>query len=240
MKRSPLAVFVFCFILSALWVEAANRMIGIEFGNGWSLNVFADNSVVLAYGASPEDQIVTQEEAIQFASFEANCLDAIAAAPKIDMEFSTRLEFRVVRLEVGKKMVSSHIAVFTPELKASIDKILATKLPDNIKVLTNKYPVYFPVALRSLTEWSNLPINKAQNSLPDSTAVLNINAATFPQKSEVSTPHNDQLPIPDVSTNKAEVSAVASPLGFRAWIVVALLAMAAFLAYRFIKLRSGV
>jgi len=132
------------------------------------------------------------------------------------------------------------LATFTPELKSCVDRILESPdLREDFRALTNRIPLFSAMALRSLAEGTNLPAGRASN-LPNLPFVVarqpSIGISQPDAGQPLSKVQTNPQPVPDLA---AVIEAKDGSLGFRGWLVIGLLAIAAFLTYRFIKLRLG-
>ncbi len=104
-----------------------------------------------------------------------------------------------------------------------------------MKLLTNLVPVFSEKAMKSLADWTNSPQYKARPSVP--AAVITPVAAkpmAIPQPVIAKS-----KPAQSLASETAPIEVKDKSLSLRGWLVVVLLGIGAFLAYRFIKLRLG-
>ena len=145
----------------------------------------------------------------------------------------------------------SGTAVFTPEVKSYCDQLLAGALSERMQKFTNRHPVFSEKLMTSLRNWTNSPQYRARSARPVDGQSSRISNQTVPQGSQLSSIpgrialKSDQATRPlgpsDQSEGAppAEVSHAKFQFTIRGWLVIGLLAIAAFLTYRFIKLRLG-
>ena len=140
--------------------------------------------------------------------------------------------------------------MFTPEIKAHFERILSGNIPAAMQQATNEFPVFPEKILKKIAQWTNSALIPAQiPRLPDVT-VSNTNSPAPPvfiTRIDSDPKHirprsqsaKDIAKGDSDSSDPASVDPRDKPIGFRGWLVIGLLAIAAFLTYRFIRLRLG-
>ena len=240
--KSPLVLAGFVFLVlvrlcpNAI-AQSDFQWISIRMGNQWDITINSSGWGSVTWGS---ERVRNIEGPFAFQVWEAVCLDAIAVSTKPPDAGSIREEFSVVLMETGQQIGRVKLATLTPELKSCVDRILESPdLRADFRELTNRIPLFSAVALRSLAEGTNLPAVRASN-LPNLPFVVVRHPFI-----EISQP-DAREPLPKVRAQPERVAdsgsateAKDSSLGFRGWLVICLLAIAAFLTYRFIRLRLG-
>ncbi len=227
----------------------------VELDNFWTLATWGDGSARLNVGSVPSDAVSLPAGTFPVEKLVVDFKAAIEIAgptPKYKEDPSKywrawqNAAMSISLEESGSAQSDSAgeqntraVAVFTPEIKAYFDQMLATGLTENMRRISNSIPVFSEKLMKSLTTWTNSPEYKARSVSAPVTAVATVAAVAKPQEIPSPSPLKMQPPAQTVYPEPAPVATQDESIGIRGWLVVGLLAIAAFLTYRFIKLRLG-
>ena len=235
------------------WMPLVILRVGGGWEFSWQLELRGDGSARLQYGSAMNDNIDVPPNTFPLEKILADVALAIEVAPYVPPLFSegyradpaghaatwANSALRIYRKETESKPSTTELAIFTPEIKAYFDRILQAEMSDRMKMITAQSPIFSEKVMKSLSEWTNSLQYKQRMSAPPVTAAVSAPVVAKPMEISAPAPAGVQPRIKPVSTEPASIDAKDNSIGFRGWLVVVLLAIAAFLTYRFIRLRLG-
>lgn len=228
----------------------------LQFGDDWFMTLSVNGSATLTCG--PADAVKVPEGTFEYEKWIADVRAAITAAPPTPDKNPAFEEWLAARRnaemnitlwdhdEAAEKFI---VAMFTPALKSYIDIILEMTMSQRLSSLTNQHSVFSENQMAAIARWTNSPgsqvldvpqaLSPLASEPPGSPSFQSkIGGSTQrgssgPQSENGVESINSLRPVPATNDTKDP------PLGFRGWLVVGLLGIAAFLTYRFVRLRLG-
>ncbi len=218
----------------------------IKLGDDWWFHIYNNGSAKVAFG--PMDAVLAKEgtfdnakwsmcirASIEAARKKNGAEDIVGRGPGLGRAGG---ELMIGVTEGNEFIATNYVAMLTPELKEYVDRTfeIGISTSDRVRALTNRYPIFTKGQMASILQSSGSNFSSALVSgrvgvtAPGGSMSKEI---TTPPKAKIEPSTQQQPPEPTDSGTKG------GSLGFRRWLVIGLLAIAAFLTYRFIKLRLG-
>ena len=235
------------------WMPLAILQPGGGWEFSWQLHLRGDGSARLQFGSSMSDNIDVPPNTFPLEKRLADIAFAIEVAPYKHRLFSEgyradpaaydaawdRSALRITRMETESTPGITDLAIFTPEIKAYFDRMLQAEMSDRMKMITAQSPIFSEKVMKSLSDWTNSSKYKERVSAPPVTAAVSAPVVAKPTIISAPVLAGVQPPVQPVTTEPASIDVKDNSLGVRGWLVIGLLAIAAFLGYRFIRLRLG-
>ncbi len=243
MNVKPIAIFLMVALSATLGFcqdASTHVIVSIHFSRGWDMTVHKDGGAILVRGAF--DHIRVPAGTFDFRLWEAECIRARDGSQKMGVSYKDHgfVEIGTSKMDIGS--AETTMGLLTPEIKAYVDRMLEEPLSDRMRSITNEAPVFTFEVLEGLRKWTNSPQSHFAVEMPQANSGVQTEVTKHPDLAPSRPPTTFEKMKPSVEPPPGEPSAVEGNdkiLGFRGWLVIGLLAIAAFLTYRFIRLRLG-
>ena len=212
----------------------------IGFSHGWDMSVLENGGALLVRGAF--DHIRMPAGTFEFRLWEAECIRARVGSREMGIGLKDHGYIEIYTTKWDMSSAETTLGLMTPELKAYVDRMLEEPLTDRMRSITNEAPVFTYEVLEGLRKWTNSPQSHFAVEMPQANSGVQTEVTKHPDLAPSRPPTTFEKMKPSVEPPPGEPSAVEGNdkiLGFRGWLVIGLLAIAAFLTYRFIRLRLG-
>ncbi len=217
----------------------------VRFGTDWHLSVGRAGRVVFGFGSSGGDAMphaVTRE---QVAAFDRLCRDSVSMTEGAGFTNYLETKVAIYLITTNGDGDLPLVGVLSPGLKEFVANTLAAYPNSRIVSLTNRSPIYSPEMVKA----GDVALKKHQENGGRQFDVGKpvIGIAVAGKTPRVPAPSQDVPPATTTSETPVREAAqegslgvvAGASMGFRGLLVICLLAIAALLTYRSIKLRLG-